>query len=116
MRSFFRSRLPPQLTSFQITRLSNQSKLSFEEIEHCYDQFILCYPYGYISFKDFRLYLKQLLFYNGNDQCQYNQLSKMILKQLFYRLNVNQEKKLSFEEFFRFNTLIAQESNENTYF
>jgi Ca2+-binding EF-hand superfamily protein len=110
MQYFFRSRLPPQLTVPQKTRLSNQSNLSIEEIQEWYERFTHCYPYGYVSFKEFLIYLKQLNKYNGN---QPHQLSKLIIKQLFSKLNLNKDKQLNFEEFFRFNLLINQGSKED---
>ncbi|CAF1470640.1 unnamed protein product [Adineta steineri] len=110
MKNLFRSRLPLPLTVAQITRLSIQSRLALEEIEDWYDRFVVCYPYGYISFKEFQIYLKQLNIYNGHEQYQ---ISKLIIKQMFYILNKNQSKKLNFEEFFQFNLLINQESEEN---
>ncbi|CAF1481435.1 unnamed protein product, partial [Adineta steineri] len=67
MKNLFRSRLPLPLTVAQITRLSIQSRLALEEIEDWYDRFVVCYPYGYVSFKEFQIYLKQLNIYNGHE-------------------------------------------------
>jgi len=109
MKNPFRSRLQIQLTLSQINRLSNQSKLLPEEIEQWYERFILCYPYGYVSFDEFVIYLKQLNICNGNEQ---HQLSKAVVKQLFSTLNFSKTNQLNFDEFFRFNLLINQESED----
>ncbi|CAF0977896.1 unnamed protein product [Rotaria sp. Silwood1] len=110
IKNIFRSRLPLQLTLSQITKLSNQFNLSSVEIERWYERFILCYPYGYVSFQEFLIYLKQLNIYGQNQQYQ---LSKSLIKQLFYTLDINNDKQLNFEEFFQFNLLINQGTNED---
>ncbi|CAF2475494.1 unnamed protein product [Rotaria sp. Silwood2] len=110
IKNLFRSRLPLQLTLSQITKLSNQFNLSSIEIERWYERFILCYPYGYVSFQEFLIYLKQLNIYRENQEYQ---LSKSLIKQLFYTLDVNNDKQLNFEEFFQFNLLINQGTNED---
>ncbi|CAF1105951.1 unnamed protein product [Adineta ricciae] len=112
MINLFRSRLPPQLMPSQITRLSEQSKLSFEEVQEWHDRFLLCYPYGYVSFEEFHIYLKRLHIYNGNYSYQHEQIPKRIVKQLFYKFKTSGSRRLNFEEFFRCNMLIAEESNE----
>ncbi|CAF1136820.1 unnamed protein product [Rotaria sordida] len=109
-KNLFRSRLALQLTLSQITKLSNQFNLSSKEIEGWYERFICCYPYGYVSFQEFLIYLKQLNIYRENQQ---HQLSKSLIKQLFYTLDINNDKQLNFEEFFQFNLLINQGTDED---
>ncbi len=98
------------LTLLQIRKLSSQSNLSPGEIEKWYERFIRCYTSGYVSFKEFHLYITQLYIYHGNQQ---NQLSKSLVKQLFSNLDLNQDGRLNFEEFFRFNLLVNQSSAED---
>lgn len=110
MKSFFRSRLPQRLTLSQVTSLSRQSSLSPGEIEKWYERFILCYTDGYVTYQDFLIHIKQLNIYHGNQQ---NQLSISMIKQLYSNLDVDKDKQLNFEEFFRFNILINQGSTED---
>ncbi|CAF4143307.1 unnamed protein product, partial [Rotaria sordida] len=84
--------------------------LPSKEIEGWYERFICCYPYGYVSFQEFLIYLKQLNIYRENQQ---HQLFKSLIEQLFYTLDVNNDKQLNFEEFFQFNLLINQGTDED---
>lgn len=106
MKIFFRPRrLPPQLTLPQITKLSNQFSLSSAEIERWYERFIRCYPYGYISFQEFGMYLKQANIYEVNQQ---HALPKSLMRQLFSTLDLNDDQELDFEEFFQFTLFINE--------
>jgi len=106
MKSIFRSRLPPPLTSTQIVTLTKQSHLPVEDIEEWYERFNHCYPRGYLSQKEFLTYLKQFNIHNRND----SHPTKSMVKQLFRVLDLNEDKQLNFEEFFFFNILINQGS------
>jgi len=103
--NLFRTLTPQKLTLPLIENLSLQSNLSPSEIERWYQQFIYCYTYGYVSFNEFVVHIKQLCIYHGNRR---SQLSKRFLWQLFSRLDIDRDQKLNFEEFFRFNILINQ--------
>ena len=108
MKSIFRSRLPPPLTSMQISSLSKQSHLESEDIEEWYERFHHCYPRGYLSLKEFFHYLQQLNTAKKKDI----QPTKSMVKQLFRILDLNEDKQLNFEEFFLFNVLINQGSGK----
>ncbi|CAF2976881.1 unnamed protein product [Rotaria socialis] len=110
LRNIFRSHRPSQLTLSQLKQLSNQFNLSAEEIQRWYQRFILCYPYGYVSIQEFLAYLKQL---NIDRENQQYQLPKSLIKQLFYTLDLNKDRKLNFEEFFQFNFLINQGTDQD---
>ncbi|CAF1105289.1 unnamed protein product [Rotaria magnacalcarata] len=110
LRNIFRSRRPSQLTLSQLKQLSNQFNLSAEEIQSWYQHFILCYPYGYVSFQEFLVYLKHL---NVDRKNQQYQLPKSLIKQLFYTLDLNKDRELNFEEFFQFNFLINQGTDQD---
>jgi Ca2+-binding EF-hand superfamily protein len=108
MKRIFRSRLPPSLTATQISHLTSQSNLSEEDVQDWYERFNHCYPCGYLSHKEFMIYINQFYAYNGHE----NRLSKSITKQLFRLLDLNEDKQLNFEEFFFFHILINQGSTE----
>jgi len=108
MKSIFRSRLPPPLTSTQINTLTKESHLLSEDIEEWYERFYHCYPRGYLSSKEFLNYLKQIQTQNGNN----NYPTKSMVKQLFHALDLDEDKQLNFEEFFLFNILINQGTTE----
>lgn len=109
MKSIFRSRLRPALTATQIQTLTNQSHLTNEELEEWHERFYHCYPRGYLSSKEFLLYLQQL----QNQKNLDNQLTKSMVKKLFRLLDLNEDKHLNFEEFFLFNILINRGTNED---
>ncbi len=104
MKSIFRSRLPPPLTSTQISTLTKGSHLSTEDVEEWYERFCHCYPSGYLSSKEFLNYLKQVHTQNRNN----NYPTKSMVKQLFRALDLDEDKQLNFEEFFIFNIFINQ--------
>ena len=108
MKSLFRSRLPPPLTRDQVTRLSDECQLPSEEIQESYERFNHCYPRGYLSQAKFLFYLKQVHSQNGRDY----RLTNAMVKQLFRLLDLNEDKHLNFEEFFLFNILMNQGSDE----
>ncbi|CAF1256891.1 unnamed protein product [Rotaria sordida] len=109
MKRLFRSRLPPALTSTQINSLAKESHVAPEDIKDWYDRFNHCYPRSYLSYKEFISYLEQVNTQNGND----NHLTKSMVKQLFNVLDLNEDKRLNFEEFFLFNIVINQGSLED---
>jgi Ca2+-binding EF-hand superfamily protein len=112
MKNLFRSRSSSQsLTLLQIQKLSSQSNLSPGEIEKWYEHFIRCYTSGYVSFEEFHMYIKQLSIYHGNQQ--QSQISKSLVKELFSNLDFNNDRRLNFEEFFRFILLMNQDSVED---
>jgi Ca2+-binding EF-hand superfamily protein len=106
MKSIFRSRLPPPLTSAQINTITKQSHLEIEDIQEWYERFNHCYPRGYLSLKEFINYLQQLNIAKKND----NHPTKSMMKQLFRILDLNEDKQLNFEEFFLFILFINQGS------
>jgi Ca2+-binding EF-hand superfamily protein len=108
MKSLFRSRLPPALTSAQINTLAEQSHLEIEDIEEWYERFNHCYPRGYLSLKEFFNYLQQLNIQKKNDY----RPTKSMVKQLFRILDLNEDKQLNFEEFFLFNIFINYGSSK----
>jgi Ca2+-binding EF-hand superfamily protein len=108
MKRIFRSRLPPPLTSTQIDTLTRQSHVSTEDLEEWYERFNHCYPRGYLSYKEFLDYLQQLQIQNKTS----NRPTKSMGKQLFRILNLNEDQKLNFEEYFLFNILINQGTTE----
>jgi len=108
MKSLFRSRLPPALTSAQINTLAEQSHLEIEDIEEWYERFNHCYPRGYLSLKEFFNYLQQLNIQKKND----HRPTKSMVKQLFRILDLNEDKQLNFEEFFLFNIFINYGSSK----
>ncbi|CAF3092690.1 unnamed protein product [Rotaria socialis] len=111
MKNLFRSRLPPTLTSTQINKLADESHLSAQDIEEWYQRFNSCYPCGYLSYKEFISYLKTVKNQNGND----SRITKSVVKQLYRVLDLNQDKKLNFEEFFLFNIVLNQGSFEDKF-
>ena len=106
MKRVFRSRISPPLTATQLYTLSRQSHLSAEELEEWHQRFTHCYPRGYLSYKEFLLYLQQLDAQTKNSNDQQRRPMKSVLKQLFRLLDLNEDKNLNFEEFFLFNLLI----------
>lgn len=109
MKRIFRSRVPPALKPEQIHILANESHLTEQEIQEWYERFTHCYPRGYLSYKEFISYLREVNNQNGND----NQLTNSMVKQLYRVLDLNQDKQLNFEEFFLFNIVINQGSLED---
>lgn len=111
MKKIFRSRLPPPLTPTQLSFLTEQSRLPSEDIQEWYERFYHCYPRGYLSSKEFITYLKQ--FHTQHRTA--TQPTKSIIKQHFRALDLNEDKQLNFEEFFLFNLLINQGTNEEKF-
>lgn len=109
IRNPFRPRRASRLTLSHLRTLSEQFNLSSKDIEIWYEHFILCFPFGYVSFKEFIIYLQQL---NISEMNQQDQLSKSLIKQIFYTLDFNKNKQVDFDEFFEFNFLINQGTNE----
>lgn len=109
MKRVFRSRVSQQLTETQLQTLSDQSHLSKEELNEWHGRFNHCYPRGYLSYKEFLDYLQQLNSSKKNDE---RRPMKSMLKQLFRLLDINEDKNLNFEEFFVFNLLINQGTEE----
>lgn len=105
MKSLFRSRVPTPLESTQINNLARQSHVSEKDIEEWYERFNHCYPRGYLSIKEFMMYLKQIQTNSGNDN---NNPKKSMVKRLFHLLDLDKNKQLDFEEFFLFNILMNQ--------
>ena len=108
MKRLFRSRLPPPLTSTQMSTLTRESHLEPEDLEEWYERFNHCYPHGSLSYKEFLTYLQQLNTSKTNDP----QPKQSMLKQLFRTLDLNEHKQLNFEEFILFNILINRGSSE----
>jgi len=96
--SCFRSRLPPLLTRKEINMLRLKSNLTVEDINQWYSRFIHCYPYGYLSEKEFLIYYQQL-------HDEYNLQLIPLIKQLFKVFDLNNDQKLDFYEFILFNVL-----------
>jgi Ca2+-binding EF-hand superfamily protein len=109
MKRLFRSRLPTPLTSVQMRYLADQSRLPSKDIEEWYERFNHCYPRGYLSCQQFTNYLKEFHSYNDNDK----RSARNTVKQLFRLLDLNEDKHLNFDEFFLFNILINQGSNDD---
>lgn len=109
MKRIFRSRLPPPLTSTQLKYLSEQSHFTNEEVQEWYDRFNHCYPRGYLTSKDFFMHLQQ---FHRQNRINNSPPTKLMVKQHFRVLDLNEDKHLNFEEFFLFYLLINQDSTE----
>jgi Ca2+-binding EF-hand superfamily protein len=101
---FFRSRLPPSLTTKEINYLSLKSNLTREDIQQWYLRFVHCYPHGHLSQKQFVNYYQQL-------RDEHSAQLKPLIKELFEVFDLNNDKKINFEEFVLLNVLTNNGSN-----
>ncbi|CAF1322558.1 unnamed protein product [Adineta steineri] len=99
----FRSRLPPLLTTKEISNLSLKSNLSVEDIQQWYSSFVHCYPHGYLSRNQFIIYYQQL-------KDESNVQLRPLIEKLFEVFDLNNDNKLDFHEFVLLNVLSSNGS------
>ncbi|CAF1281280.1 unnamed protein product [Adineta steineri] len=99
----FRSRLPPLLTTKEISNLSLKSNLSVEDIQQWYSSFVHCYPHGYLSRNEFIVYYQQL-------KDESNVQLRPLIEKLFEVFDLNNDNKLDFHEFVLLNVLSSNGS------
>lgn len=104
----FRSRLPPPLSTTEVTRLSNLSDWSESDILHWYERFVHCYPSGYLTLNDFGAHLQYITIFQNHHSFQ---LDNYIIKEIFHRFDKDNDQKLNFEEIFQCHLFIHGESD-----
>ena len=112
MKNFLRSRFPPPLTETELNLFSLRSNLSLSEVRDFYERFVHCYPLGYLTIDDFRLYLKEILFRQTQKRID---LDRYLLKNFFRRLDKDQDQRLNFDEFFNGNLFMHQSTDSDRF-